>query len=1163
MKQIIQTMLVLTLIAGFVFSGPRPISKSEIKMTKMKYPEPDYRRGNNDDRVDCPIVFPTNPNSELTLVDSSSNGYGMWGAISRPMDVNDDGNMLTVYRQYAGPNTTHGQLGAAYGVVGDGVINWDNQYNVNQNGNPPWGGGGVGGCGSAQARYPSGIASEEYPYAIWGEYTGGPPTCPAWPSNCSDYGGRPYFSYDEFGWGGESWLPPVDLDPLYECEKDLWYGSVGYGYDAPSDEHHVSAVYDDWTRDGSYLFTSEAVVDGYIVLGTETLIVNPAHLGTADYSSAAILSMNDDGQGLLGIDGIFAGAQPDAGACSSVCGPPASNLTCNKTPMFKLTDNYGQSWAGNHAAYDFYYVPDAVFDDIFESWPDDVVIDPCTGETEELCGYWSWYDFDMRVDRDGNPHIVISLIGETVSAFPTIPGKTGFYHLTIDRDMLGNNQDDNPNWVNTPQGWNWSYVPLPANDSFDWTRPDGSMGYIFGAMCQISLVKDNPDIVYMVANIAEKGEMSSLYDGNGDGVEDNPCLYQDWPYELYPEWSEDIWVARSSDNGATWTALANLSQTPRDIAAYPTQNQNCSPEEQLVHSAHWSDEERVYYQYQSPNWEWNEIGDLLGADHMNRVFVGYSWVEDTGVGGCINYLDACNYCADCGFDDGSCANVQGTVACSDGTSGCDCNGDCYDSEAQLTLLLIEDCNGSCGGGAVQTCNVTDGGFGACLGAEEVCTESLCDDCDDSDGDGNPDDPNCNTWCMDYSLEPEGDINTWSACDDQPCGVNDPLLHPDGCADAGYIGCDGGRCYTCSNPAYTTYAACAAEGLEFKAATVDDCDPGIWGTCSNDTILYKETCIEEGGVWTLCEDAVTNEGDCAGTWVPFTYLGQVAQFDECMEANCEDAPEPGDPNECQCYAQKAEEECRASCGTLGDLNGDGGFNVLDIVTLANCVLASNCADLENGCAGDLNGDGGYNVLDIVTLANCVLASNCGGRVDDASESTIIKKDNQVSFEADGFIGGVQMTLTHGSDFTIEMTDRALLGTGYLTTGNETRLLVISPETEELFSFTGEFEITEVIVANSQDEVSVDLPIAASFRLSDAYPNPFNPVTTMTLTMPMAGEITVEVYNLLGQVVATLASGYMEASTYTLTWDASNASSGVYFVQADVAGFTKTQKLMLLK
>ena len=66
-----------------------------------------------------------------------------------------------------------------------------------------------------------------------------------------------------------------------------------------------------------------------------------------------------------------------------------------------------------------------------------------------------------------------------------------------------------------------------------------------------------------------------------------------------------------------------------------------------------------------------------------------------------------------------------------------------------------------------------------------------------------------------------------------------------------------------------------------------------------------------------------------------------------------------------------------CPDMGDLNGDGGWNVLDIVALANCVLAVNCTTLGNGCAGDMNGDGGYNVLDIVALANCVLAANCGG------------------------------------------------------------------------------------------------------------------------------------------------------------------------------------------
>ena len=258
-------------------------------------------------------------------------------------------------------------------------------------------------------------------------------------------------------------------------------------------------------------------------------------------------------------------------------------------------------------------------------------------------------------------------------------------------------------------------------------------------------------------------------------------------------------------------------------------------------------------------------------------------------------------------------------------------------------------------------------------------------------------------------------------------------------------------------------------------------------------------------------------------------------------------------------------CPVDDGNInGDTDGTGQdiWNVLDIVMLANCVLAQNCAELPYSCAGDMNGDGGYNVLDIVTLANCVLAGTCGGRIDDAVESRLIMVDNVVSIEADGFIGGVQMTLTHGTDFSIEMTDRALYS-NYVTEGNETRLLVITPETEDLFSYNGDFEIAEIIVANSYAEVSVDLPLASSFSLSEAYPNPFNPTTTMKLTMPVAGDMQVAVYNLLGQVVVTLASGYMNANTYTLTWDATDAASGMYLVKAKAAGFTKTQKIMLVK
>jgi len=69
--------------------------------------------------------------------------------------------------------------------------------------------------------------------------------------------------------------------------------------------------------------------------------------------------------------------------------------------------------------------------------------------------------------------------------------------------------------------------------------------------------------------------------------------------------------------------------------------------------------------------------------------------------------------------------------------------------------------------------------------------------------------------------------------------------------------------------------------------------------------------------------------------------------------------------------------------------------------------------------------------------------------------------------------------------------------------------------------------------------------------------------MTLTMPVSGEMQVDVYNLLGQSVAILTSGYKDAGIYNLTWDATDAASGMYFVKAQADGFTKTQKLMVVK
>ena len=87
--------------------------------------------------------------------------------------------------------------------------------------------------------------------------------------------------------------------------------------------------------------------------------------------------------------------------------------------------------------------------------------------------------------------------------------------------------------------------------------------------------------------------------------------------------------------------------------------------------------------------------------------------------------------------------------------------------------------------------------------------------------------------------------------------------------------------------------------------------------------------------------------------------------------CYTLPTPGYTNE-PCFCINASGDIVA----LGDFNNDGGWNVLDIVQLSNCILQDNCEEHENGCAGDTNGDGGWNVLDVVILSNCILQNNCG-------------------------------------------------------------------------------------------------------------------------------------------------------------------------------------------
>ncbi|MBN2090653.1 T9SS type A sorting domain-containing protein [candidate division KSB1 bacterium] len=95
----------------------------------------------------------------------------------------------------------------------------------------------------------------------------------------------------------------------------------------------------------------------------------------------------------------------------------------------------------------------------------------------------------------------------------------------------------------------------------------------------------------------------------------------------------------------------------------------------------------------------------------------------------------------------------------------------------------------------------------------------------------------------------------------------------------------------------------------------------------------------------------------------------------------------------------------------------------------------------------------------------------------------------------------------------------------------------------------------------DEFASALP--EKFELFQNHPNPFNPQTEITFTVPTKSPITLEIYDLLGRKVATLIDQELLAGQHQIKWDATNFAAGIYFYQLQSGDFIQGRKMILLK
>ena len=110
-------------------------------------------------------------------------------------------------------------------------------------------------------------------------------------------------------------------------------------------------------------------------------------------------------------------------------------------------------------------------------------------------------------------------------------------------------------------------------------------------------------------------------------------------------------------------------------------------------------------------------------------------------------------------------------------------------------------------------------------------------------------------------------------------------------------------------------------------------------------------------------------------------------------------------------------------------------------------------------------------------------------------------------------------------------------------------------------TGAGEAGWVLTGSFSGEDLVDLP--SEFALLSNYPNPFNAQTVIEYQLPVTSSVKLEIFNVLGNKVATLADGEQEAGYTSVTWDASEVSSGLYFYKLTAGDFTETRRMMLVK
>jgi hypothetical protein len=255
----------------------------------------------------------------------------------------------------------------------------------------------------------------------------------------------------------------------------------------------------------------------------------------------------------------------------------------------------------------------------------------------------------------------------------------------------------------------------------------------------------------------------------------------------------------------------------------------------------------------------------------------------------------------------------------------------------------------------------------------------------------------------------------------------------------------------------------------------------------------------------------------------------------------------------------------------EYSADNGSNWISIVASTPASAGSYSWTLPDTTSSqclirisDANNASINDVSDATFTITAALHPSVTVNTPNGGETWIVLTTHQITWTTqDISLIKIEYSTNNGSVWTVLVASRPVTGSVYWTVPNipSTQYLVrISDVTNAAINDVSDSTFTV------QNPVLVDdlkSGVPEEYDLSQSYPNPFNPSTTIEFSLPEATDVSLNIYNTLGQKVAELVNSKMEAGYYSYVWDARDVTTGMYIYELRTDKFVSIKKMILLK